>query len=100
VGEYAIGKKDVTASKKDVQFENSDFINIYPNPARNLINIHIKKQFKNIVLSITDISGKTIKSINLKSDLNEIDLSYLDKGQYIFVFQIDGNVVSKSVLAN
>lgn len=99
-GEYAIGKKDVTAITPNVLPEKSDFIQIYPNPAKNLINIQIKKQFKNIELIITDAFGKTIRNTNLKSDINEVDLSNLSKGHYFFVFQLDGYAVSKSVVVN
>ena len=100
VGEYAIGKKDVTASIPNVLPEKSDFIHMYPNPAKNLINIQIKNQFKAIDLFITDILGKTISNTRLKSDTNEIDISNLSKGQYFFVFNLDGCAVSKSVLVN
>jgi aminopeptidase YwaD len=100
VGEYAIGKKDVTSITQNVLPENSDFIQMYPNPAKNLINIQIKKQYKNIDLLIMDITGKTIRHIILKSDENEIDISNLIKGQYFFIFHIDEDVVSKSVIVN
>jgi hypothetical protein len=100
VGEYAFGKKDVTAIIQNVMSEKSDFIHISPNPAKNLINIHIKKQFKNIDLIISDIEGKTIRNTILKSDNNEIDISNLIKGQYFFIFHIDEDVVSKSVIVN
>jgi aminopeptidase N len=100
VGEYAFGKKDVTAIIQNVMSEKSDFIHISPNPAKNLINIHIKKQFKNIDLIISDIEGKTIRNTILKSYNNEIDISNLIKGQYFFIFHIDEDVVSKSVIVN
>jgi hypothetical protein len=100
VGEYAIGKKDVTSITQNVLPENSDFIQMYPNPAKNLINIQIKKQYKNIDLLIMDITGKTIRHIILKSNENEIDISNLIKGQYFFVFNIDGYSKSKSVMVN
>jgi aminopeptidase N len=100
VGEYAIGKKDVTSITQNVLPENSDFIQMYPNPAKNLINIQIKKQYKNIDLLIMDITGKTIRRIILKSNENEIDISNLIKGQYFFVFNMDGYSKSKSVMVN
>lgn len=98
IGEYAIGKKDVTATSPETLPEKLDFIHIYPNPAKNLINIEIKNKFKNIDLLVTDISGKTVRKTSLHEDSNKLDISSLSKGQYFFVFHLDGYTFNKSVI--
>jgi hypothetical protein len=61
-------------------FENSidETTKIYPNPANNYIQVKSNLTLTSIV--ITDITGKTVKSINYKT---QIDIDHLSKGVYI-----------------
>lgn len=72
---------------------------IYPNPGTEYISIE-QKTTDGLTLKsvqILDSSGKWIKSV--KDDFNQIDVSNLNKGMYLFVIQTDkGNKTEKIVI--
>lgn len=80
------------------KFVNDNF-KIYPNPAIEYLSIE-QKATDGVTLQavqILDSSGKWIKSI--KDNFNQIDVSNLNKGMYIFVIQTDkGNKAEKIVI--
>ena len=55
---------------------------IYPNPASQLLWLHVK-DYTNARVEIIDLEGSVIKEINLKSDRERIDVSSLSTGMYI-----------------
>ncbi len=72
---------------------------IYPNPATEYVSIE-QKSTDGVTLQsvqILDSSGKWIKSV--KDHFNQIDVSNLSKGMYLFVIQTDkGNKTEKIVI--
>ena len=80
------------------KFVNENF-KIYPNPATDYVSIE-QKETGGVTLQsvqILDSSGKWIKSI--KNNFNQIDVSNLSKGMYLFVIQTDkGNKIEKIVI--
>jgi len=76
-----------------------DNFKIYPNPATNYISIE-QKETNGVILQsvqILDSSGKWIKSI--KDNFNQINVSNLSKGMYLFVIQTDkGNKTEKIII--
>jgi hypothetical protein len=74
----------------------SDIVNtqvaIYPNPAKNIINIKLEKIPLDNRLQITDISGKTMLLKTITSNTTEIDISSLKSGIY---FVRIGNITKK-----
>lgn len=69
---------------------------IYPNPMGNILNID--GEFNDqMVYSISDINGRVVQSDDLKS--NQIDVSQLNKGVYIFSIK-EGNtrVYTKEII--
>jgi hypothetical protein len=74
--------------------ENSDLINLYPNPNNGQFSIDLLTTLKseNNVISITDLSGNTLYSRALSAEENnslQFDLSHLAPGVYILI--ITGN---------
>lgn len=62
-------------------------LQIFPNPASHTINIHIKgNEIKDLILTINDINGKTIQSINAEMK-NTLDLSNLSTGIYMILLK-------------
>ncbi len=53
---------------------------IYPNPAKDYINIHSQKIGETVLY---DINGKELKKFKIKSGHNKIDVTNLPKGIYI-----------------
>ena len=80
------------------KFVNENF-KIYPNPAKEYVAIE-QKETNGVTLQsvqILDSSGKWIKSV--KDNFNQIDVSNLSKGMYLFVIQTDkGNKTEKIIV--
>ncbi len=80
------------------KFVNDNF-KIYPNPATDYVSIQ-QKTTDGVTLEsvqILDSSGKWIKSV--KDHFNQIDVSNLSKGMYMFVIQTDkGNKTEKIIV--
>ncbi len=55
---------------------------IYPNPASQLLWVHVNEH-TNARVEIIDLEGNLIKEINLKSDKDSVDVSSLSNGMYI-----------------
>jgi len=76
-----------------------DNFKIYPNPATNYVSIE-QKTTDGVTLKSVQIlgsSGKWIKSV--KNNFNQIDISNLSKGMYLFVIQTDkGNKSEKIII--
>ncbi|NLA23673.1 MAG: T9SS type A sorting domain-containing protein, partial [Bacteroidales bacterium] len=68
-------------------------VSIYPNPANNIVTI---ANAENSNISIMDITGKTLVSINNASANQTIDISNLSQGAYFI--NIDGEVRKLSVI--
>lgn len=69
----------VTSVKKAT---STNKLSIYPNPAKNLLNI-VYNGNEALHLEITDITGKKVMSQTLKSNTKSIDVAHLSKGLYI-----------------
>jgi hypothetical protein len=71
--------------------ENNSSVNIYPNPATDIINIDVLKVTS---VSIMDLNGKLI----LRSNQKQIDVSSLAKGIYsVEIISGNNKVVKKLV---
>lgn len=65
-------------------------VNLYPNPANDLINIDMNFDLSvNASVSIMDLTGKTLQvnSLNTSNRINQIDISNLPSGIYIYNIQ-------------
>jgi sugar lactone lactonase YvrE len=61
----------------------SDFgINLYPNPAQNILNLEVNMPISNAKVSITDIMGKIIHSQTVVTAVGTLDISSFQKGVY------------------
>jgi len=85
-----IVQTNVLAHKQTNQFK------IYPNPANNFISIESNEA---LYLTITDITGKTVYSSNIKSISQHIDISAFDNGLYsIQGKKSDGTIILGSFI--
>ncbi len=60
---------------------NNEVLKLYPNPL-NQTNLNINLE-NNSIVSLLDLSGQLIKTYQLKSGNNSLNLDFLDKGLYI-----------------
>ena len=82
-GDDALGNIDTTnvcptASVKDISFYNID---VYPNPASNVINVRSEFTIDN--LSVLDLMGRTVKQQISNNKEFSLDVSDLSKGIYL-----------------
>lgn len=62
----------------------SQYINAWPNPATDVLNIEFLEGVPaDAQLTIYDLSGRMIDQLNPQTQLNRIDLSSYDAGQYV-----------------
>ncbi len=76
---------------------NSSYVNIYPNPTSDKLNIEFSEELisSNTEVTIYSTDGKLIKSVILKSSLSQIDVSSLSNGTYFAMFNLNG--ISKNI---
>jgi len=65
---------------------------VYPNPATNTLHLNIDED---ATLSITDIQGRKLLQKNVSGGDNEIDISGLNSGMYIY--QVSGNDLENKI---
>lgn len=79
-----VGVNDVVAGE----------VNIYPNPANDVINV---ENAENAQISVFDINGRMITTIESASANQTIDASNFAKGMYIVRIANGNNVITKKV---
>lgn len=76
---------------------NATALKIYPNPVNNVLNISISQLIKQPIISITDLSGKTVyqKQFQQPSSKFFIELPHLPKGSYILLLMDGTNKIAQ-----
>jgi hypothetical protein len=83
---------DVIVQTTVPEHKQTNQFKIYPNPANDFISIESNET---LYLTITDITGKTVYSSNIKSISQYIDISTFDNGFYsIQGKKSDGTIIS------
>ena len=89
-------KTSSTLGTKDVKV-NSE-VNITPNPAKDFVNVILGKYSKASV-TIYDASGKLVRTVDVNTNSNRIDVSDLVKGTYLFTIVLnDTTKITKKVV--
>jgi hypothetical protein len=72
---------------------NEDFsLNVYPNPAKDILNIEVKGSMKGKgTVMLLDLSGKLIDQIQLSSDKGQLNLSNVANGLYLLRYRDSQN---------
>lgn len=86
----SLGCKTNTLNDNDLES-----VQIYPNPVNDIL--HIQHSHSNFKLKLSDISGKVIMEYK---NVNQIDISNLEKGIYLLEFENEGNLKSLRVIKN
>ncbi|WP_314243726.1 M36 family metallopeptidase [Empedobacter tilapiae] len=77
-------------------------LQMYPNPAKDMVYI-IDKSIKNdIKVDIVDMTGKVVSSKTVKFDgqKGSVSTEHLPKGVYILKFETDNGIVTKKLIKN
>lgn len=68
---------------------NNKELKIYPNPASNSINIDFSEEYEKANCTITDMTGRVVKSEQITSSSPRVNLSGLPHGVYLLNIQFD-----------
>ena len=82
-----------TTTGIETQNQTIPKISLYPNPANNMLNLQLPENEKGIV-SILEIEGKNLMTINAETKNLSIDISSLPKGFYIISYQNEQGVAN------
>jgi hypothetical protein len=74
------------------EVENSFGLNVYPNPANEVINVSLSKS-TNATISVVDVAGKVVKTSSINGLTSSINASDLTNGVY-YVTITDGTSVA------
>ncbi|HET8861297.1 T9SS type A sorting domain-containing protein [Marivirga sp.] len=89
-----VANRLITSNSNVIQ----DEIKIYPNPATDFVNVnsaHVDFQ----ILQVYSTNGVLVRKYDLKSDNNEINISDLESGIYLFQLQAkNGRMISKRII--
>lgn len=66
-----------------------EIFEIYPNPVRDVLFLHIPSNYNNSELEIFDLTGKQITNRKLNGSSEALDISFLSAGVYIVRFHSD-----------
>lgn len=83
--------EEVSTSSKEVA--SIEGINLFPNPAGNMINIEIPNQEKEHTVNVIDQTGRGLLSVQIPagSDRDQIDITSLVAGSYLMqIIDSDG----------
>lgn len=72
-------------------------VDIYPNPASDVINISLKNELVNTEVSIVDAMGRVVLNQSIENDFVSLDVANLEKGIY-FVKVSNGEVVETKTI--
>jgi hypothetical protein len=75
----------------------SQAFDIYPNPARDGVNLKMKAEAEAQVI-IFDFRGKALKSLTTNTSSTNISLQDLSPGMYIIRVNADGNTFSQKLI--
>ena len=91
---------DIATSIDEINQSNN--MSIYPNPASKFINVKFDKAIqKNLDITIIDVNGKKVKSLNYQREtisIIQIDISDMSKGIYFVNFQNNQSKFTKKLV--
>ena len=90
IDDIAVG---INASAETFETDN---INIYPNPAKEIVNITLPED--NAQIDIVNVLGQTVKSVNTTSANETISLEGMEKGMYFFCIKMHDKTITKKVI--
>ena len=79
---FTCASRGVNINTASAESEITSFT-MFPNPAKNAININVDKVAGDGQIIVTDLYGKRVKTLALSMGSNKIDISNLSKGFYL-----------------
>lgn len=73
-----------------VEYNNASLVNVYPNPAFNVVTFSTVKSGN---ITVTDISGKIIETLVITGEKTSLDMSNYETGIYFYQVKDENNRV-------
>ena len=86
----------VNVTLTGVQENAAEYITVYPNPAKNYLNINLPENLNSGEIEIYDICGKLMKQMNM-STASELSIDISDLHNGIYFLRVIGNDVRKDI---
>jgi len=103
VGKSAVGSIQhfAVASKTILSVEDNlskklESVEIYPNPAKNILNLKIDNSVKKFTFEMIDMNGNHI--LTSKDNSHQINISQLKPGVYLGTMTIENNKITKKII--
>lgn len=77
---------------------NLDSISLYPNPAKNILNINLNTLTDNTILSVLDLQGRLISTQSVLDKTTTIDVANLQSGVYVVRIDSDAGSYTKKFI--
>ncbi|WBV60888.1 M28 family peptidase [Chryseobacterium camelliae] len=101
VGKAAVGAlqhfaiASSTLSTSDLSIDKLDAVRMYPNPAKDTLNIWLPKEIGNFNFEITDLSGRSLFKTENETKIN---VSMLKKGAYLGIVKSEDKTAVRKFL--
>ncbi len=90
---------DLEFLSSNTNLEEDIAINIYPNPAHNLLNIDFDNTADKVRrISISNAEGKIMKVLQPTTNLEKIDISTFSEGLYYVIFESENDLITKKFI--
>lgn len=73
-------------------------VKVYPNPANDVINVKLPYENANVDVSVVDVAGRTVYSVNSNAAVETIDVSNFNKGVYFVKVSSNENSITQKVI--
>ena len=81
----------------DVEFIKGEIdVNLYPVPAKDMLNLEISNKLIGGTFSIVNYNGKTVLEGQLTSSVNIVNVNNLSKGQYYIIIQKRSDKITRT----
>ena len=89
--------------KTNNKLPETDYINVYPNPADKYVTVEykIETESENLVLKVSDAGGRNVfvRKLAFKEDSLLIDIEDFVPSSYVVYIEIGGKIVDSKVIA-
>ena len=89
-----LGTPPTDSLRRACQFSTNDFVTVFPNPAKNTINLRFANNITNLQTELVNSIGQTL----YKGNTNTIDISKFSTGIYFLKIETDQGKASKKIM--
>lgn len=74
---------------------------LYPNPTNGILNVRLKTSLAEpLEMTVFDVLGKKVYRTALDTENSAVDVSFLEQGFYLAVFQAENSAITKQFILN